>query len=181
MDYFEEQREEIESLKAIFPDEFAEISTCPPSFMVRLDDLDIPYGSVQLKISFPDKYPEEVPVIELPNRSNVLPMEIVKELLTHLQEFAQEYIGMAMVFTLVNEAREWINGNKNKIIEIKNQSIKTNMIEDEVSSDEEELADSRNTSYADTKTGGRWDYVIGLIGMIHSLLSRWQMTTLNLV
>lgn len=166
MDFFEEQREEIESLKAIFPDEFAEISSCPPSFMVRLDDLEISSsGSVQLRIGFPEKYPEEAPVIELPNRSNVLPMVIVEELLKHLQEFAQECVGMAMVFTLVNEAKEWINQNKNKIMEIKNQSVKTDVIEEEVSSDEEELADSRNTSYADAKTGGRWDYVIGLIGM----------------
>ena len=167
MDYFEEQREEIDSLKAIFPEELAELSACPPSFMVRVDELDIPSsGSVQLKITFPEKYPEEVPVIELPNRSNVLPMEIVNELLTHLQEVAQEYIGMAMIFTLVNETKEWINQNKGRILEVKNHSLKTEVREDEVSSDDEELEESRNTSFRDTKSGGRWDYVIGLIGMI---------------
>ena len=41
MDYQEEQRQEVASLKSIFPGEFAELNTFPPTFMIRIDDVDI--------------------------------------------------------------------------------------------------------------------------------------------
>ena len=48
MDFLEEQREEIESLKAIFPDEFSELSSFPPTFMIRIDELNIPSSVTSL-------------------------------------------------------------------------------------------------------------------------------------
>lgn len=162
MDYFEEQRDEIDSLKAIFPDEFAEISVHPPCFMIRLDELDIPAsgspGVVQIKLSLPQNYPDNEPLIEIPNRSETLPKEIVNELQSHLETLAKESVGMAMVFSLINEAKEWINSNIEKIKAAKCVEKPT---EEEHSTDDEESPCS--TVYTE-KSGGRWDYVIGLIG-----------------
>ena len=93
MDFLEEQREEIESLKAIFPDEFSELSSFPPTFMIRIDELNIPSSSVtslQLKISLPLKYPEEIPLIEIPNRSNAMPKEFIEELISFLKCSCEE-------------------------------------------------------------------------------------------
>ena len=84
MDYLGEQREEVECLKSIFPDEFSELSAFPPAFMIRIDDVGIftSVSSLQLKISFPPTYPDEIPLIEIPNRSNAMPKEFTEELLT---------------------------------------------------------------------------------------------------
>lgn len=81
MDYYEEQRQELETLKAIFLDEFSEISIFPPTFMIRLDDVNISstVSSLQLKVSFPPKYPDEIPSIEIPNRSNAVPKAFIEE------------------------------------------------------------------------------------------------------
>lgn len=162
MDYFEEQREEIESLKAIFPDEFAEISVDPPCFMIRLDELDLQSpGFVQIKITLPRTYPDEIPIIEIPNRSETLPINIVNELQSNLDATAKESVGMAMVFTIINEAKEWISNNCDKIKEEKCQLKPSDKLPSSDGEDEDDL--STSTVYTD-KSGGRWDYVIGLIG-----------------
>lgn len=167
MDYLEEQREEVESLKSIFPGEFSEISAFPPTFMIRIDDVDISssVSSLQLKISFPPKYPDEIPSIEIPNRSNVMPKEFIKELITFLQGSCEEYVGMPMVFGLVDSAKEWINENVVKFRTCEEGKTAAGETEEEDNTQESLISESLKDKLeiANAK-GGRWNFIIGLIG-----------------
>lgn len=168
MDYLEEQREEVETLKSIFPEEFSELSIFPPAFMIRIDDVSISpsISSLQLKISFPSKYPDEIPSIEIPNRSNTMPKKFIDELISFLRCSCQQYIGMPMVFGLVDSAKEWINENTGKfnIVPGKDETV--------VIEHEEEVSDQDSVNLQNVKEklemmnvrGGRWDFVVGLIG-----------------
>ena len=162
MDYLEEQREEVESLKSIFPDEFSEISAFPPTFMIRIDDVDISsnVSSLQLKISFPPKYPDEIPSIEIPNRSSAMPKEFIEELIAYLQGSCEEYLGMPVIFGVVDSAKEWIMENKGKFkcfeedktaaAEIDKDTLISQNLKDKL-----EIVNAK---------GGRWNFIIGLIG-----------------
>lgn len=167
MDYLEEQREEVESLKAIFPEEFSEFSAFPPTFMIRVDELHISstITSLQLKISLPSKYPDEIPSIEIPNRSNALPKEFIEELISFLKCSCKESIGMPMVFGLVDLAKEWINENATKVNSFQRDQAAVlesdEEIDDQDSMNLENLKDKLEIISA---KGGRWDFVIGLIG-----------------
>ena len=169
---FLEQREEIESLKSIFPSEFAELSSSPPSFMIRLDDLDVQLPSaVPLKITFPANYPTEVPHVEIPNRSNVLPAEILTELLGFIHSVAQDYLGMPMVFSIVSETKDWISKNADRI-----QRFHASLVEEKAATEQgerEKRDDShrrprefveKSLDFDFGRQQGRWEYVIGLIG-----------------
>ena len=167
MDYLEEQREEVETLKSIFPDEFSELSAFPPAFMIRIDDLSISssVSSLQLKISLPSKYPDEIPSIEIPNRSNVMPKDFIEELISFLRCSCRQFIGMPMVFGLVDLAKEWIHENAGKFNIV--EKDETVLVETE-----EEVSDQDSVNLQNVKEklemmnvrGGRWDFVIGLIG-----------------
>ena len=169
MDYFEEQKEEIESLKSIFPEELSEISAFPPTFMIRIDDVGISstVSSLQLRISFPTKYPDEAPSIEIPNRSNAMPKDFIEELISYLRGSCEEYIGMPMVFGLVDAAKEWINENVGKFKS--SEEVKTAAGETD---EEDETQDSLIPQNLKDKLeivnskGGKWNFIIGLIGNI---------------
>lgn len=167
MDYLEEQREEVETLKSIFPEEFSELSVYPPTFMIRIDDLSISsaVSSIQLKISLPSKYPDEIPSIEIPNRSNAIPKDFIEELITFLQTSCQQYIGMPMVFGLVDSAKEWINENAGKINSSEQDENEVVETDKEVNDDDSiNLQDIKDKLEMINAKGGRWDFVIGLIG-----------------
>merc|ERR1740131_665010 len=62
---------------------------------------------ILMKFTFPDKYPEEKPEIEFEDSDNIED-EHLQELKTHLDSVADENLGMAMVFTIVSEAIQWL-------------------------------------------------------------------------
>lgn len=167
MDYLGEQREEVECLKSIFPDEFSELSAFPPAFMIRIDDVDIftSVSSLQLKISFPPTYPDEIPLIEIPNRSNAMPKEFIEELLTFIRVSCKEYVGMPMVFSLVDATKEWINENAVRFK--RSEGEKKSLCETEDTENSPDSLTPQDLKYkletANVK-GGRWNFVIGLIG-----------------
>ena len=167
MDYLEEQREEVETLKSIFPEEFSELSVFPPTFMIRIDDLSISstISSLQLKISLPSRYPDEIPFIEIPNRSNAMPKDFIEELITFLRCLCEQYIGMPMVFGLVDSAKEWINENVGKINSLeKNESAVVETDKEGNDQDSINLQNVKDKLEMINAKGGRWDFVIGLIG-----------------
>ena len=171
MDYLAEQREEVESLKSIFPLEFSELSSSPPSFMIRLDDREALWPCpLQLKVTLPDKYPSEIPIVGIPNRSNALPQEILKELLEFIHTMCKEYIGMPVVFSIVSGANDWIAENSERI---KKTSVRETEEEEKTRTAERGKAGDTikvkctKERIVDLEFGrqeGRWNYVIGLIG-----------------
>ena len=169
MDYKAEQREEIESLKSIFLDAVFEPSVFPAIFIIRIDGFDISslVSSIQLKITFPHNYPDECPYIEIPHRSNTMSKEFVTELEDFLHSTCYEYLGMPMILGLVNAARDWIQENGQFI---RNRSQREQTETADADEDGGTLESQGSDSVKDkvetmnTKHGGRWDMVIGLIG-----------------
>ena len=175
MDYQEEQRQEVASLKSIFPGEFAELNTFPPTFMIRIDDVDIStfVKSLQLKVSFPSKYPDEIPSIEIPNRRNALPIEVLEELVNFLKNSSKEYIGMPMIFALVDLAKEWINENNEKFRGFdKEESNMQELSAPQSLKDRSEVINAK---------GGKWNFVIGLIGMLSNTLVLMMMLIITIM
>lgn len=166
MDYLEEQREEVESLKSIFLDEFSELSAFPAAFMIRVDDVDMftSVSSLQLKISFPPSYPDEIPFIEIPNRSNTLPKEFIEELLTFIRVSCKEYVGMPMVFSLVDATKEWINENAVRFKRSEGDKKAVCETEENENSPDSLMPQKLKDKLETAKKGGQWNFVIGLIG-----------------
>ncbi|XP_078589315.1 uncharacterized protein LOC144869720 [Branchiostoma floridae x Branchiostoma japonicum] len=160
MDYKSEQNDEKEALQAIFEEDFTDLATTPCSFMIKVKDLEVQLsGPVYVKITYRERYPDEAPGIEIPLRSHVLTSQQHADLLGHLNTIAEESVGMAMVFTLVVAARDWINHNvsPNAPNEEKPQEELSDFSDMLSSPVDPEVTDSRNT-------GGRWNFVIGLVG-----------------
>ncbi|XP_048248057.1 uncharacterized GTP-binding protein C428.15-like [Haliotis rufescens] len=154
----EEQIEEIEALKSIFGEDFTDITQDPPCFMVRLTTEVELSGPVWLRITFSTQYPDEVPVIEIPMRSKVLASNQCEGLARHLISVAEDNVGMGMVFTLVDEAQQWISDN-----------VHTSTVQEQEQDQEPSEEDVSPTSPQRILTearpaGGRWDFVIGLLG-----------------
>lgn len=120
-DYKQEQDMEIEALEAILMDEFKEIhsgesglSTSNRCFQIKVaaqdDDVD---GSVtnpaQLALIFShtETYPDEPPLLNLKSLQGIR-TEDLKILKEKLQQEASENLGMAMIYTLVTSAKEWL-------------------------------------------------------------------------
>ncbi|CAL8125898.1 unnamed protein product [Orchesella dallaii] len=117
MDYAEEQRSELEALEAIYPSEYTILSDDPISFTIitrtaEFEDTGEGFTAL-LKFTFTSKYPEEVPEMEVvpseeDDLTNLEPEEC-EDLVQVLTEQAEENTGMAMIFTLVSAALEWLN------------------------------------------------------------------------
>ncbi|XP_058068160.1 uncharacterized protein LOC131217277 isoform X1 [Magnolia sinica] len=120
-DYAQEQEMEIEALQAILMDDIKEIdssdsglSTNNQCFQITLspqdDDLDESiYTPVELALIFShtEKYPDEPPLLNVKSLRGIKP-EDLKILKEKLQREASENLGMAMVYTLVTSAKEWL-------------------------------------------------------------------------
>ncbi|XP_058743566.1 uncharacterized protein LOC131616293 isoform X1 [Vicia villosa] len=120
-DYVQEQEMEIEALEAILMDEFKEIhsgesglSTSNRCFQIKVtaqeEEED---GSItnpaQLALIFAhtEKYPDEPPLLNVSSLQGI-PSEDLKILKEKLQQEASENLGMAMIYTLVSSAKEWL-------------------------------------------------------------------------
>lgn len=121
-DYVQEQEMEIEALQAILMDDFKEIdpsesglNTSNRCFQITLspqeDEADeattIP---VQLALIFShtEKYPDEPPHLNLKSLRGIQ-YEDLRNLKEKLEQEASENLGMAMVYTLVTSAQEWLS------------------------------------------------------------------------
>ncbi|KAJ3063587.1 RWD domain-containing protein 1 [Podochytrium sp. JEL0797] len=111
MDHTQEQLEELEALRSIFFDEFAEpdVPTTPASFTL-LVTMETYYGpqpapQYHLKVTYTPEYPETLPVLTI-TQPVALDLEEVQELTQLLIESAQTQLGMAMVFGIHAAAKE---------------------------------------------------------------------------
>ncbi|KAJ4957798.1 hypothetical protein NE237_024909 [Protea cynaroides] len=122
-DYVQEQEMEIEALQAILMDDFREIgspesglNTSNRCFQITLcpqddDDADeLTTTPVQLALIFShtEKYPDEPPFLNVKSIRGIQ-FEDVKILKSKLEQEASENLGMAMVYTLVTSAQEWLS------------------------------------------------------------------------
>nr|GEV32860.1 hypothetical protein [Tanacetum cinerariifolium] len=122
-DHVQEQEMEIEALEAILMDEFSEIqpfesglNTSNRCFQITLspqdDDMDEASTTpVQLGLIFShtEKYPDEIPLLNVNVRSirgiHTSDLKVLKE---KLEQEASENLGMAMIYTLVSSAKDWL-------------------------------------------------------------------------
>ncbi|XP_045197586.2 RWD domain-containing protein 1-like [Mercenaria mercenaria] len=111
-DYKEEQHHELEALESIYPDELKVIETSPYAvFELRMASQKSEHGDddeealVTVRFAYTEKYPDEVPVVEITESEN-LEDDQLNELLNMLHTQAEENLGMAMVFTLVSAVQE---------------------------------------------------------------------------
>ncbi|XP_035673203.1 uncharacterized GTP-binding protein C428.15-like [Branchiostoma floridae] len=164
MDYKSEQNDEKEALQAIFEEDFTDLATTPCSFMIKVKDLEVQLsGPVYVKITYRERYPDEAPAIEIPLRSHVLTPQQHADLLGHLKTIAEESVGMAMVFTIVEAARDWINHNVTP--DTPDEEKPQDQAEEEPSDFSDLLSSPVDPEVTDSRnTGGRWNFVIGLVG-----------------
>ncbi|XP_078428023.1 ubiquitin-conjugating enzyme family protein [Wolffia australiana] len=120
-DYASEQEMEIEALQAILMDEFQEIDpnesglgTDGRCFQILLspqddDEEEVKHFTVQLALIFSHtpNYPDEPPHLNLKSIRG-LKQEDLTTLKEKLQQEASENLGMAMVYTLVTSAKDWL-------------------------------------------------------------------------
>lgn len=121
-DYMQEQEMEIEALEAILMDEFKEIrpgesglSTSGRCFQIAIspqdDGGDEPNSMpVQLGLIFAhtERYPDEPPLLNVTSIRGI-PNEDLRILKQKLEEEAAENLGMAMIYTLVATAKDWMD------------------------------------------------------------------------
>ncbi|KAJ8774294.1 hypothetical protein K2173_009725 [Erythroxylum novogranatense] len=122
MDYGQEQAMEIEALEAILMDDFKEIhssesglNTSNRCFQVTVtlqdDDADestnIPVV-LALVFSHTEKYPDEPPLLNVKSIRGIQVADL-KALKEKLEQEACENLGMAMIYTLVTSAKEWLS------------------------------------------------------------------------
>uniref|UniRef100_A0A8C6S8X0 RWD domain-containing protein 1 n=1 Tax=Neogobius melanostomus TaxID=47308 RepID=A0A8C6S8X0_9GOBI len=110
-DYAEEQRNELEAIESIYPDSFTVLSENPTSFTITvMSDAGENGETVEtlLKFTYVEKYPDEPPLWEIQSQENLEDRD-VQEILTLLQQQAEENLGMVMIFTLVTAVQEKLN------------------------------------------------------------------------
>ncbi|KAG8380054.1 hypothetical protein BUALT_Bualt07G0153600 [Buddleja alternifolia] len=121
-DYKQEQDMEIEALEAILMDEFKEIhssesglNTSNRCFQITIcpqdDDVDEsanPSVRLALIFSHTENYPDEPPLLSLKSLKGIQSSDL-KDLKEKLYQEAAENLGMAMVYTLVTSAKEWLS------------------------------------------------------------------------
>jgi hypothetical protein len=122
VEYKQEQEMEIEALEAILMDEFKEIhssesglNTSNRCFQItvtpqddELEELAIPPVQLALVFSHTENYPDEAPLLDVKSIRgiHVSDLTILKE---KLEQEASENLGMAMIYTLVSSAKDWLS------------------------------------------------------------------------
>ncbi|XP_050382040.1 uncharacterized protein LOC126798980 [Argentina anserina] len=121
-DYEQEQEMEIEALEAILMDDFKEIhsgetglNATKRCFQITLSPMDdeadeLTTVPVQLGLIFShtEKYPDEPPLLNVRSLRGIQ-VEHIRILREKLQQEASENLGMAMIYTLVTSAKEWLS------------------------------------------------------------------------
>ncbi|XP_072963906.1 uncharacterized protein [Typha angustifolia] len=120
-DYAQEQEMEIEALHAILMDEIKEIDSSESGlttnnrcFQILLSPQDDDFDEsnsvpVQLALIFShtEKYPDEPPLLNVRSVRGIK-SEDLTSLKEKLEQEATDNLGMAMVYTLVTSAKEWL-------------------------------------------------------------------------
>ncbi|KAL8252432.1 hypothetical protein R6Q59_036125 [Mikania micrantha] len=113
---------EIEALEAILMDEFQEIhpsesglNTSNRCFQITLSPQDDETDEssttpVQLGLIFShtEKYPDEIPLLNVRSIRGIHTSDL-KVLKEKLEQEASENLGMAMIYTLVSSAKDWLS------------------------------------------------------------------------
>ncbi|XP_071742594.1 uncharacterized protein [Rutidosis leptorrhynchoides] len=121
-DHVQEQEMEIEALEAILMDEFQEIhpsesglNTSNRCFQITLSPQDDETDEssttpVQLGLIFShtEKYPDEIPLLNVKSIRGIHTSDL-KVLKEKLEQEASENLGMAMIYTLVSSAKDWLS------------------------------------------------------------------------
>ncbi|XP_069028076.1 RWD domain-containing protein 1 [Embiotoca jacksoni] len=110
-DYAEEQRNELEALEAIYPDSFTVLSEDPTSFTINVTSDAGEHGETveaTLKFTYVGNYPDEPPLWEIHSQENLEDRDM-EDILSFLQQQAEENLGMVMIFTLVTAVQEKLN------------------------------------------------------------------------
>lgn len=113
MDYEEEQRNEIEALESIYPEEMTILSTEPfhafeLSLASQVAQDETENATCTIKFTYKAKYPDEAPEMEI-TESEKLSDEHLISLEEHMKELANENLGMVVVFTIVSSVQEKLN------------------------------------------------------------------------
>ncbi|KAJ8288326.1 hypothetical protein COCON_G00009850 [Conger conger] len=142
-DYGEEQRNELEAIESIYPDSFTVLSEDPVSFTITVtsdageDDETV---ETMLKFTYVDKYPDEPPLYEIFSQENLDEAD-AGDILSLLQQQAEENLGMVMIFTLVTAVQEKLN---EIVDQIKNRR------EEEKRKQEEEAEEAEKVAFQGT-------------------------------
>ncbi|KAK4747226.1 hypothetical protein SAY87_026263 [Trapa incisa] len=121
-DYAGEQEMEIEALQAILMDDFKEIhssesglNTSSPCFQITISPQDDEADETTtmpielgLIFSHTEKYPDEPPLLNVKSLRGIH-TEDLKKLKGKLEQEASENLGMAMIYTLVTSAKDWLS------------------------------------------------------------------------
>ncbi|KAL6884567.1 hypothetical protein ACP4OV_010503 [Aristida adscensionis] len=122
-EYYEQEQEmELEALQAILMDDIKEIDPSESSlgtparcFQILLSPQDDDFDEsvhvpVQLALIFAhtEKYPDEPPLLSVKSVRGIKPEDLAA-LKEKLDQEASENLGMAMVYTLVSSAKEWLS------------------------------------------------------------------------
>lgn len=155
MDYAEEQAMELEALEAIWPEEFGALGDdSPPAdwpaepTIYRVDltpgaegedasDSDL---MLQLVFQHTPTYPEEAPRLKLRSVRGLTDAEVAS-VQTMVSALVDENMGMAMIYTLGEAAKEWLRDKANVQVveEVDPEELKARAIEEE----ERKLAEKR--------------------------------------
>lgn len=114
MDYEEEQSNELIVLESIYCDILNIISDSPHEFEISIKYSDIEGNhtekppSIVLGCKFPEKYPDEEPILSIEKWKN-LPDSEIDRLKEHLDDLATKNLGTVMIYTLIAAAQEWLN------------------------------------------------------------------------
>ncbi|RUS22805.1 ubiquitin-conjugating enzyme/RWD-like protein [Endogone sp. FLAS-F59071] len=102
-DYAEEQRNELEALQSIYPDEFEQISDTEFRIRVEPEEQDSAEPCIlALHVTYTPTYPDELPIIEIEQETESMEQMYHDKLMAEVTRVAEESIGMAMIFTLAS-------------------------------------------------------------------------------
>lgn len=106
---------EMEALQAIYMEDIEVLGSSPHEFQIKL----VPDGSdslpgVILKVTFTPRYPKEVPQLEVTPLRNI-DADSCASLQDQLNAEALQNLDMAMVLTLAQMAKEWLENIKDEL------------------------------------------------------------------
>jgi len=107
----DEKAEELEALMAIYMDDFK--MRGEDTFTINLvpnpgsdDDL----VGIEMEVTYTSKYPQEAPMVRLKSKKGVTEPQR-KELEAKVKLQAQENLGIAMIFTLAQTVKDWLDAH----------------------------------------------------------------------
>ncbi|KAF7488332.1 RWD domain-containing protein 1 [Sarcoptes scabiei] len=112
MSHAEEQSDEVEALKAIYPSEIAffESKNVQHKFSIKINSENFSDDPYQLELLFglPDDYPEISPEFEIISSTHLTESD-QNQIMEILKNVVQDNLGSVMIFALITRAIEWIN------------------------------------------------------------------------